>query len=173
MVTVSIVFNLQLLYVVAAVFVTLLTYILIQRQRERRNRAAIASISKTATEFFRTNGVEAMVTSYAVLGGRRFVVLVECKPSEKLRSSHAIEMGLIDEVRKLTGHTVERVFWRFPVPVMSKDQFNEDLYLAQGIQPLKTGEGYSVTETSWDQFDKAMSALQDGIGAATGQYRKL
>lgn len=173
MVTVSIVFNLQLLYVVSAVFITLLVYILVQRHRERRNRAATAGISQATTNFFKANGVEALVTSYAVLGGRRFVVLVECKPNEKLRSSHAIEMGLIDEVRKVAGHTVERVFWRFPVPVMSKEQFNEDLYLAQGIQPLKTGEGYSVTETSWDQFDKAMTELQDGVGAATGQYRKL
>jgi preprotein translocase subunit SecG len=171
-VTVSIVFNLQLLYVVSAVFITLLVYILIQRHRDRRNRAATTGISKASTEFFKTNGVEAMVTSYAVLGGRRFVVLVESKPTEKLRSSHAIEMGLIDEVRRVTGHTVERVFWRFPAPLLGKDQFSEDLYLAQGIQPLKGGDGYSVTETSWDTFDKAMTELQDGVGSGTGQFRK-
>ena len=63
MVTVSIVFNLQLLYVVSAVFITLLVYILVQRHRDRRNRAAITGISKASTNFFKVNGVEAMVTS--------------------------------------------------------------------------------------------------------------
>ncbi len=117
--------------------------------------------------------MDVQVTSYAVLGGRRFVVLLESKPNEKLRSSHVIEMGLIDHVRKTTGQFVERVFWRFPVPVIGKEGIAEDLYLAQGFQPVKSGEGYSVTETPWEQFDKAMVELKEGAGAATGQYRKL
>ena len=173
MVTVSLVFNLQVLYLVAVVVTTLLIYILIMKWRERRNRDAIERINKIVGDYFKSHGVDVLVTSYAVLAGRRFVVLLESKPNEKLRSSHVIEMGLIDHVRKTTGQFVERVFWRFPVPVIGKEEVAEDLYIAQGIHQVKSGEGYSVTETPWEQFDKAMVEMKEGVGAATGQYRKL
>jgi hypothetical protein len=172
-VTVNLVFNLQALYLVAAVVATLLVYILILKRRERRNREAIAQINKLVGDYFKSHNIEVLVTSYAVLGGRRFVVLLESKPNEKLRSSHVIEMGLIDHVRKTTGQFVERVFWRFPVPVIGKEEAVEDLYIAQGFHQVKSGEGYSVTETPWEQFDKAMVELKEGVGAAAGQYRKL
>jgi len=171
-VSVSLVFNLQVLYLVAAVVTTLLIYILIQKQRERYKREAITQINKIVGDYFKSHGVDVLVTSFAVLGGRRFVVLLESKPNEKLRSSHVIEMGLIDHVRKTTGQFVERIFWRFPVPVIGKEEVAEDLYLAQGFQQVKSGEGYSVTETPWEQFDKAMVELKEGVGAATGHYRK-
>jgi hypothetical protein len=172
-VTVSLVFNLQVLYLVVAVVTTLLIYILILKQRERRNREAIAQINKIVGDYFKSHNVDVLITSYAVLGGRRFVVLLESKPNEKLRSSYVIEMGLIDHVRKTTGQFVERVFWRFPAPVIGKEEIAEDLYLAQGFHQVKSGEGYSVTETPWEQFDKAMVELKEGVGAATGQDRKL
>jgi hypothetical protein len=171
-VSVSLVFNLQVLYLVAVVVTTLLIYILIQKQRERYKREAITQINKIVGDYFKSHGVDVLVTSFAVLGGRRFVVLLESKPNEKLRSSHVIEMGLIDHVRKTTGQFVERIFWRFPVPVIGKEEVAEDLYLAQGFQQVKSGEGYSVTETPWEQFDKAMVELKEGAGAATGHYRK-
>lgn len=171
-VSVSLVFNLQALYLAAAAFTTLLIYILILKRKDRRNRLAIAKINELVTDYFKTHNVEVLVTSYAVLGGRRFVVLLESKPNEKLRSSYIIEMGLIDHVRKTTGQFVERVFWRFPVPVMGKEGAVEDLFIAQGYQQIKSGDGYSVTETPWEQFDKAMVDLKEGVVAATGQYRK-
>ncbi|HKQ24218.1 MAG TPA: hypothetical protein VJT81_07255 [Burkholderiales bacterium] len=173
MVTVSLVFNLQALYLAAVAVTTLLVYILILKWRDRRNRAAIANINTIVGDYFKLHNVDVLVTSYAVLGGRRFVVLLEAKPNEKLRSSHVIEMGLIDHVRKATGQFVERVFWRFPVPVIGKEDVAEDLYLAQGIQQVKSGEGYSVTETPWENFDKAMVDLKQGVGAPTGRFRKI
>ena len=173
MVTVSLVFNLQALYLAAVAVTTLLVYILMLKRRDRRNREAIAQINKMVGDYFNAYDVEVLVTSYAVMGGRRFVVLLESKPNEKLRSSHVIEMGVIDHVRKATGQFVERVFWRFPVPVIGKEEIADDLYLAQGFQQVKSGEGYSVTETPWEQFDKAMVDLKEGVGAVTGQYRKI
>lgn len=171
-VTVSLVFNLQALYLAAVAVTTLLIYILVLKHKDRRNREAIAKINQLVSDYFKSHAVDVLVTSYAVLGGRRFVVLLESKPNEKLRTSHVIEMGLIDHVRKTSGQFVERVFWRFPVPLMGKEEVAEDLYLAQGFQQVKSGEGYSVTETPWEQFDKAMVDMKGGVGAATGQYRK-
>ena len=173
MVTVSLVFNLQALYLAAVAVTTLLVYILILKWRDRRNREAITKINTIVGDYFKSHNVDVLVTSYAVLGGRRFVVLLEAKPNEKLRSSHVIEMGLIDHVRKTTGQFVERVFWRFPVPVIGKEEVVEDLYVAQGLHQIKSGEGYSVTETPWEQFDKAMVDLKEGVGAATGQHRRV
>jgi len=172
-VTVSLVFNLQALYLAAVAVTTLLVYILILKWRDRRNREAITKINTIVSDYFKSHNVEVLVTSYAVLGGRGFVVLLEATPNEKLRSSHVIEMGLIDHVRKTAGQFVERVFWRFQVPVIGKEEIGEDLYLAQGIQQVKSGEGYSVTETPWEQFDEAMVELKEGVGSSTGQYRKI
>lgn len=172
MVTVSLVFNLQALYLAAVAVTTLLIYILIQKHKDRRNRQTIAQINNLVTDYFKSHNVEVLVTSYAVLGGRRFVVLLEAKPNDKLRSSNLIEMGLIDHVRKTTGQFVERVFWRFPVPVLDREEAADDLHIAQGFQQIKSGEGYSVTETPWEQFDKAIMDMKEGAGAVTGQYRK-
>ena len=172
MVTVSLVFNMQALYLAAVAITTLLIYILILKHRDRRNRQAIAEINQLVSDYFKSHNVDVLVTSYAVLGGRRFVVLLESKPNEKLRSSYIIEMGLIDHVRKTTGQFVERVFWRFPVPVIGKEEVAEDLYLAQGFQQVKSGEGYSVTETPWEQFDKAMVDMKGGVSTAAGPFRK-
>ena len=172
MVTVSVIFNLQALYLVAAIVAMLLIYILFLKRRERHKRQTIQQINQLVGDYFKSHNVEVLVTSFAVLGGRRFVVLLESKPNEKLRSSHVIEMGLIDHVRKTTGQFVERVFWRFPVPVIGKEETPEDLYLAQGFQQVKSGEGYSVTETPWEQFDQAMVELREGVGASTRHLRK-
>jgi len=66
-VTVSLVFNLQALYLVAAVTTTLLVYILILKHRDRRNRQAIAAINKIVGDYFKSHNVDVLVTSYAVL----------------------------------------------------------------------------------------------------------
>lgn len=147
MVTVSVVLNLGALYVVVATLVALSVYIVIQAVRNRRNRRALGEVNQAVTNYFKNYGVEVLVTCYAVLGGRRFVVLIESKPSEKLRCSHVIEVSVIEHVRREMGQHIERVFWRFPIPVLDKEEFVEDLYLSQGIQTRKN-EGYRVDEIS-------------------------
>ena len=147
MVTVSVVLNLGALYVVVATLATLTLYIVFQAIRNRRNRRSLGAVNQAITNFFKNYGVEVVVTCYAVLGGRRFVALIESKPSEKLRCSHVIEISVIEHVRREIGQQIERVFWRFPIPVLDKEEFVEDLYLSQGIQSLKN-EGYRVDEMS-------------------------
>src|SRR6185503_17589157 len=75
-VTVSVILNLQVLYLVAAIVATLLIYILFLKRRERRNRQTIAQINSLVGDYFKSHNVDVLVTSYAVLGGRRFVVLL-------------------------------------------------------------------------------------------------
>ncbi len=170
MVTVSIVFNLQALYVVAAVLVSLFAYVLFLKGRDRRNRVAMHRVSDVASSYLRANGIDAHVTSYPVLGGRRFVVLVESMPSEKLRSSHVVELAVIEEVRKHTGFVVERVFWRFPIPVLSKDEIRDDLYLAQGFKSGLREAGYTVDEAPLEQFEHAFSQLKPGPPPAASSH---
>ncbi|MGH8632405.1 MAG: hypothetical protein ACREU7_16780, partial [Burkholderiales bacterium] len=55
---------------------------------------------------------------------------------------------------------VERVFWRFPVTVLGKEEMQEDLYMAQGYQRHRREEGYTVDEASRQQFEDAVSALR-------------
>ncbi|HWQ38688.1 MAG TPA: hypothetical protein VNM24_08795 [Burkholderiales bacterium] len=144
----------------AATVITLLGYILFLKIRDRRARAAMRRVAESASGYLKANAIDAHVTSYPVLGGRRFVVLVEARPSEKLRSSHMLEMAVIDEVRKTTGLTVERAFWRFPVAVLDKEELQEDLYAAQGYRPSRRAAGYTVDEAPIEQFQEAMSALK-------------
>jgi hypothetical protein len=168
-VTVSIVFNLQALYVVAATIVTLLVYVTYLKVKDRRVRGAMRKVTGSASNYLKNNSIDAHVTSYPVLGGRRFVVLIEARPSEKLRTSHLVEVAVIDEVRKATGLVVERVFWRFPVTVLGKEEMQEDLYLAQGYQRHRREEGYTVAETSLQQFEEAVSSLRAPEGSSPRQ----
>jgi hypothetical protein len=159
-VTVSIVFNLQALYVVVATVLCLLVYILVLKHRDRRNRNAMRRINEAVTRYLKSNGVEAHVTTYPVLGGRRFVSLIESKPSEKLRSSQVVETAVVEQVRKETGLLVERVFWRFPVSVLGGEAAKDDLYMAQGFGADKSDPGYEVGEATIMQFEHALSRLR-------------
>jgi hypothetical protein len=126
-------------------------------------------VTEAASNYLKSNSVDAHVTSYPVLGGRRFVVLIEARPSEKLRTSHLIEVAVIDEVRKAAGLVVERVFWRFPVTVLGKEEMQEDLYMAQGYQRNRKEEGYTVDETTLQQFEDAVSSLRTTDGSSSRQ----
>lgn len=169
MVTVSIVFNLQALYVVIAAIATLLVYIIYQRIRDGRTRNAMRRVTEAVSNYLKSNSVDAHVTSYPVLGGRRFVVLIEARSSEKLRSSHLVEVAVIDEVRKNAGLVVERVFWRFPVTVLGGEEMQEDLYMAPGYQRSRKEEGYTVDETSRQQFEDAVAALRAADGSSSSR----
>ncbi len=138
-------------------------------QRKQRKAAADANrIATAVAEYFARSGAQVGAQCHPVQG--RFLVLVESEPLKRFRYSHIVEASLIGHVEKALGLQVDRVFWRFPLPIGTsspqdtadiKPAMREDDYIAQGIREAKANPDYHVAEDSWDQFEKA----QQGDGA--------
>lgn len=134
-------------------------------QRQRRKADANARrIAHAVTEYFTRSGAQVSAKCHHVHG--HFLVLVESEPLKRFRYSHIVEATLISHVDKALGLKVDRVFWRFPLPVGAsspqdtadiKPTQREDDYLAEGIREAKTSPEYHVSEDSWEQFEKAQS----------------
>lgn len=132
-------------------------------QRRRRRAAADAHrVAQAVTEYFARSDARVGAQCHPVHG--RFLVLVESEPLKRFRYSHIVEVSLINHVEKTLGLHVDRVFWRFPLPIGTsspqdtadiKPSRREDEYVAEGIREAKTDPDYHVAEDSWDQFEKA------------------
>lgn len=148
-------------------------------QRKQSKAAADADrIAEAVMEYFTRSGAKVGAQCHPVQG--RFLVLVESEPLKRFRYSHIVEAALVGHVEKTLGLHVDRVFWRFPLPIGAataqdtadiKPATSGDDYVAQGIREAKANPGYHVAEDSWDQFEKAQ--LGDGATppgpAANGQ----
>jgi hypothetical protein len=132
-------------------------------QRKQRKIAGNAHrIALAVKEYFAKSGAEIGAQCHPVHG--RFLVLVESEPLKRFRYSHIVEASLISYVEKTLGLHVDRVFWRFPLPVGAssaqdtadlKPSPREDEYVVQGIRQAISNPDYHVAEDSWDQFEKA------------------
>lgn len=152
-------------------------------QRKQRKAAADAHrIANAVAEYFVRSGAQVSAQCHPSQG--RFLILVESEPLKRFRYSHIVEAALVSHVEKTVGLQVDRVFWRFPLPLGAasaqdtadlKPALREDDYVAQGIREAKTNPEYHVAEDSWDQFEKA----QQGDGplsaapATEGQERQM
>jgi hypothetical protein len=143
-------------------------YVHTAQRKQRKAEADANRIATAVTEYFARSGAQVAAQCQPVQG--RFLVLVESEPLKRFRYSHIVEAALIGHVEKALGLQVDRVFWRFPLPIGAttaqdtadiKPVPREDDYVAQGIREAKANPGYHVAEDSWDQFEKA----QQGEGA--------
>lgn len=161
MFTLTVSLNFLSLYLVAADIFILLTYILYIFQKKRNLEKSIKSITELITEYFMNTGVEVQVTCFKLEGDKRFVTLIETEPLKRFRYSNVLESNLIAHIFKITGNVVEKIYWRFPVPIvkgaMAAEEKNnlasDDLYFldVQGLAKIK--DGYKVSEASWDEFE--------------------
>lgn len=119
-------------------------------------------IAASVMEYFARSGAKVGAQCHPVQG--RFLVLVESEPLKRFRYSHIVEASLIGHVEKALGLQVDRVFWRFPLPVGAataqdtadlKPAVREDEYVTQGVRQAMANSEYHVAEDSWDQFEKA------------------
>ena len=131
-------------------------------RRNSRSEADARRIALAAKEYFSRSGAQVGAQCQAVDG--RFLVLVESEPLKRFRYSHIVEASLIAQIEKTLGLRVDRVFWRFPLPVGAataqdtadlKPDKAEDEYVVQGIRQAKTSPDYHVAEDSWEQFEQA------------------
>ncbi len=148
-------------------------------KRKQRNVAANARrIALAVKEYFARSGAEIRAQCHPIHG--RFLVLVESEPLKRFRYSHIVEASLISHVEKTLGLQVDRVFWRFPLPVAAastqdtadlKPSAREDEYIVQGIRQAVTNPDYHVAEDSWDQFEKARQSDLPDTADTSSQTR--
>ncbi|MEO8417464.1 MAG: hypothetical protein ABI475_01920 [Methylophilaceae bacterium] len=148
-------------YIVVADIVILLTYILYIFHKKRRLNKSIENITEFITEYFRNSGAEVQVACYKVEGNNHFVIFIESQPLKRFRYSNILESNLISHIFKITGNVVEKVYWRFPVPLhndamttLDGDNLSsDDLYIVEGHALAKAQAEYKVSEVSWDEFE--------------------
>lgn len=137
-------------------------YAHVRQGRQRKTAADAERIALAVKDYFAKSGAEIRARCHPVQGC--FLVLVESEPLKRFRYSHIVEAALIGHVDKALGLRVDRVFWRFPLPVGAaspqdtadpKPAAREDEYIVQGIRQAAANPDYHVAEDSWDQFEKA------------------
>lgn len=146
-------------YIVVADIVLLLCYVLYIKYRDRQRAQAIKVITGFITEYFSNSGTEAKVSCYRLEQDRHFVVLIESEPLKRFRYSNILENNLINHVHKVTGSTVEKIYWRFPVQISQQTILpyetgaaSDDDYFSQEPDKLKQQADYGVAEISWEEF---------------------
>jgi len=148
-------------YIVAADVVILLTYILHVFNKKRLLDKSIKNITEFVEEYFMNTGAEVQVTCFKVEGNKRFVALIQSEPLKRFRCSHVLESNLITHISDVTGNTVEKIYWRFPIQLnkalMTATEKNslesDDLYFSDGFTRDEAAKKYKVSEVSWDQYE--------------------
>lgn len=166
---ITITFDLTLLAIVGANLLGILLYFGLMKLRARRLDRARERIVASVSAYFARTGVSVRAEAISPPGTERFIVVADTEPLKRLRHSHIVEMVLIDEVKRATGLTVDRVFWRFPLAPREGASIEApnaagvapriaaiDPYLAQGLARLRTPEGVEVHEDSWGHFEEAL-----------------
>ena len=165
--TVTVIFDLALLYLVALNLVAILGYVLLLKRRARRLAQNTAAVARASIEYFRADGIEVAVEAIPRPDGKSYIAFVESEPMKRFRYSHIIEITLRMHIRHACGVELERIFWRFPirgkgqaaeaaVREMDIAADEEDEYVREGLD-LKKEKGYDIHESSWEEFENTVT----------------
>src|SRR3989338_1735148 len=158
--TVNVTFNVPLLAVLAA----LLLYTGVIRYRRYRLERQAEATARLIADYFRQHGFEVVARCFSILGGQRFVAVVESPPLKRFRYSHIIESSLILHLQQTASVTVDKIFWRFPLawqggealPAAGKT-VEEDPYFAEHQARLQQTLGsYQVEDASWESYQSSL-----------------
>lgn len=143
------------------------------RRKQRKSADDARRIAHAVTEYFTRSSAEVSAKCLPLQG--RFLVLVESEPLKRFRYSHIVEASLIGHIEKTLGLRIDRIYWRFPLPLgtaTAQDTADfrtgkpEDEYVAEGIREARTNPEYHVAEDSWEQFE--MARQQEVSGSVGG-----
>lgn len=153
------------MYIVALDIIVLLSYVLYVFNKKRLIENAVNKISEFIADYFMSSGAEVRVTCIKVDGDKRFVVMIESKPLKRFRYSNVLESNLISHAYKITGNTIEKIYWRFPIEADRTDSAEtvrgqnsevanteDDLYFADAYERAKAQAEYKVSELTWDEY---------------------
>jgi hypothetical protein len=116
-------------------------------------------------DYFSNSGVEVHASCFKVEGKKHLVAFIESQPLKRFRYSNVLEQNLVNHILRLTGCTVEKVFWRFPIQLnreaMLVDEGNslnqDDPYFSDKNTLTEASKQINVSEVSWEEFDKPKS----------------
>jgi hypothetical protein len=138
-------------------------YVYAGQHRQRKAASEADRVAASVLDYFARSGAQVRVQCHHLQGC--VVVLVESEPLKRFRYSHIVEASLISHVEKTLGVHVDRVYWRFPLPVGAASvQDTADLRPANSVDEYvvervnnkaRTGPEYNVAEDTWEQFEKA------------------
>jgi hypothetical protein len=137
-------------------------YVYAGQHKQRKAASEADRVAASVLDYFARSGAQVRVQCHPVRG--RVMVLVESEPLKRFRYSHIVEASLIGHVEKTLGVHVDRVYWRFPLPVGAASVQDTtdpgsaktgDEYVVEGVHQAKTRPEYNVAEDTWEQFEKA------------------
>lgn len=161
--TVNVTFNVPSLALVLLVLVILAIYAGIVRYRRYQLESQLEAAARHIVEYFHQHGSEVSARCFSVLGGLRFVAVVESPPLRRFRYSHIIESSLILHLQQVAGIVVEKIYWRFPTAWQDDESMRtvgeaieDDPYFAEQKTRLRETLGsYQVEDASWDSYESS------------------
>jgi hypothetical protein len=179
MATITINFDLIVLYMVAANVVAILSYVLIWKEKARRAALNTARATAAILDYFQHSEIEVNVECISRLEGKRFVAIIESQPLKRFRYSHIVEINLCSHVERTCGLILEKVYWRFPIDLSAEALMATqnpddglsieapDEYINGRMLLQKAKNEYSVMPATWKQFEEAVNALDGELAQAT------
>jgi hypothetical protein len=168
--TVTIAFDLALLYLVAANVIAILGYALVLKRRAQHLEESAKAVRSAVVDYFSADGIEVAVEAIPRHGGKSFIAFIESEPMKRFRYSHIVEITLRMHVQHACGQNLERIFWRFPirgkgraaeeaVREMEISDDEHDEYIREGLE-MKKEKGYDIHESSWEEFESTTTKNQ-------------
>lgn len=165
--TVTLSFDLTLLYIVSVNVVAILGYVLLLKHRARRRERSIKAVSAVIVDYFRADGIEVRVDCVPGRGAKGYIAFIESEPMKRFRYSHIIEASLRIHVQRTCRDELDRIFWRFPMHGKGRagetdgrelDVLDDkhDEYIREGLEALKNKGAYDIQEGSWEEFENTV-----------------
>lgn len=179
--TITINFDLTMLLLVGVNVLCIFVYVGMLKLRAYRLEQARERIVEEVAAYFARIGVAAKAEAIKLPAAGHFIIIADTEPLKRFRHSHIVEMMLIGQIKNATGHTVDKVFWRFPLPARegAAVEVPEDAtvppprapevdeYLEQGLTRLSAPDGLEVHEDSWAHYQEALHEREEAHGAAS------
>jgi hypothetical protein len=156
MMTMTVTFDLTMLYFVGVNFLVILVYVLILKHKARREARNIRRVCNAISEYFLKSGVAVSVACHRFPHKKRYTAFVESEPMKRFRLSHIVEIALNDHVQRSCGLELDKVYWRFPVKAekqAGEAPAPEDEYINEGLSNLKDLSTYEVEDSSYETFE--------------------
>jgi hypothetical protein len=146
MMTMTVTFDLTLIYFVAINVAAILAYVLFVKHRSRKEKRDGARMSAAITEFFELDGSRVGVSCFRPPMRSNFSAFIEAEPLKQFRLSHLIEIALRKHLETTRGLKIGKIFWRFPIAGASEDLLrtsnkeldNADQYMDLGLQRVQS-----------------------------------
>ena len=177
---VTISFNLTMLLLVGVNVLGIFVYVCMLRLRSHRTEQAKVRIVEVVAAYFARIGVLAKAEAIELPAAGHFTIIADTEPLKRFRHSHIVEMMLIEQIKQTTGYSVDKVYWRFPLPpregavvespensiTPQQHALEVDEYLEQGLERLNEPAGLEVHEDSWAHFQEAVHEREEAHGEA-------